>query len=177
MIAKYNNVAYIDGQNLYMGTTRLDLDPWEIDLQKLRIYLRDKYRVYVCYYFLGFVNEDHYNLYSEIQKAGFVLRFREHNSAMLGMKKGNVDSDIIFHVMKSLYQGEILGKIVLVSGDGDYKILVDFLIQEDKFEKILFPNQERASSLYRKIDLKFRADLSAEGIKKKIKKERSSLGS
>ncbi len=70
---------------------------------------------------------------------------------MLGKKKGNVDSDIIFAIMKKLYKKEPFDKIVLVSGDGDYKMLVDFLIEEEKFEKILFPNKQFASSLYKEI--------------------------
>ncbi len=70
---------------------------------------------------------------------------------MLGKKKGNVDSDIIFNIMKRLYKKEPFNKIVLVSGDGDYKMLVDFLIEENRFKKILFPNKQFASSLYKKI--------------------------
>ncbi len=46
---------------------------------------------------------------------------------------------------------EPFDKIVLVSGDGDYKMLVDFLIEENRFKKILFPNKQFASSLYKKI--------------------------
>ena len=70
---------------------------------------------------------------------------------MIGKKKGNVDSDIIFDIMKRIYQKESFDKIVLVSGDGDYKMLVDFLIKEGRFKKILFPNKNFASSLYKKI--------------------------
>jgi uncharacterized LabA/DUF88 family protein len=70
---------------------------------------------------------------------------------MSGKKKGNVDSDIIFAIMMKLYNKEKFDKIVLVSGDGDYKMLVDFLIKEERFKKILFPNKEFASSLYKKI--------------------------
>lgn len=70
---------------------------------------------------------------------------------MIGKKKGNVDSDIIFDIMKRVYKKESFDKIVLVSGDGDYKMLVDFLIEEGKFKKILFPNKNFASSLYKKI--------------------------
>ena len=39
------------------------------------------------------------------QKA-FILKFKEHNPAMIGKKKGNVDSDIIFHIMKKMYKKE-----------------------------------------------------------------------
>jgi uncharacterized LabA/DUF88 family protein len=81
-------------------------------------------------------------LYENIQNAGFILIFRQHNSAMIGNKKGNVDSDIIFSVMKRLQKDQDFDKIVLVSGDGDYKMLVDYLIEESKLEKILFPNKK-----------------------------------
>ena len=61
--------------------------------------------------------------------------------------------------MKKLVQKESFGKIILVSGDGDYKKLVDFLVKKDKFEKILFPNSEFASSLYKKLGSEFYDDL------------------
>lgn len=149
-----NNIAFIDGQNLYMGT-RSDVSPWVVDLGKFREYLRRKYNIEKAYYFLGFVDEKFQDLYESIQEAGFILVFKKHTNAMLGAKKGNVDTDIVFHIMKKLYRGELNGKIVLVSGDGDYNMLVDFLIEEDKFLKILFPNKQFASSLYKKITRRY----------------------
>ena len=166
-----NNLAFVDAQNLHFGTTKcylcaekLGLDikkirlsdctcgnAWKVDLSKFRVYLEKKYKVSKAYYFLGCINEDLRDLYDEIQEAGFILKFREHNTVMLGKKKGNIDSDLIFDVMKRLYQKENFDKVVLISGDGDYKMLVDFLIKEEKFEKILFPNRKFASSLYKKI--------------------------
>lgn len=146
------NIAFIDGQNLYMGTNS-DNPKWEVDLVKFRQYLAKKYNVQKAYYFLGCINEQYQDLYEKIQNSGYILMFREHSSIMLGKKKGNVDSDIIFHIMKKMYQREKepFDKIILVSGDGDYKMLVDFLIEENKFKKILFPNKIFASSLYKQI--------------------------
>jgi uncharacterized LabA/DUF88 family protein len=166
-IQQENNIAFIDGQNLYMGTGS-DKPAWHVNLKKFMVYLRDKYKVTKAFYFLGCVIDCNDKLYDEIQEAGFILKFREHNSAMLGVKKGNVDSDIIFHVMKMLYQKEVFDKMVLISGDGDYKMLVDFLIEEDKFKKILFPNKNFASSLYKKLGSEYFDYLSNESIKKKI---------
>ncbi|MFW5887910.1 MAG: NYN domain-containing protein, partial [Bacteriovoracia bacterium] len=80
----------------------------------------------------------------------------------------NVDSDIIFNIMKKIYRKNDFNKIILVSGDGDYKMLVDFLIEENKFEKILFPNKKYASSLYKKLGRKYFAHLEDKDIKKKI---------
>ena len=165
--AQENNLAFIDGQNLYMGTDS-DKPSWHVDLKRLRVYLRDKYKVSKAFYFLGCVVDGNDKLYDEIQDSGFILKFREHNSAMLGVKKCNVDSDIIFHIMKLLYKKESFDKIILVSGDGDYKMLVDFLIEEDKFKKILFPNKAFASSLYKKLGSEYFDYLSNENIKKKI---------
>lgn len=111
-------------------------------------------------------------LYENIQNAGFILVFRQHNSAMIGKKKGNVDLDIIFSVMKRLYFKEKFDKVVLVSGDGDYKMLVDFLIQENRLEKILFPNLKFRSSLYKQIGAKYFTELDATDTKKKIEVRR-----
>jgi len=161
------NYAFVDGQNLYLGTTKNEIS-WEIDLVRFRIYLEKKYKVEIAYYFLGWVNEKNEELYEKIQQAGFLLVFRQHNSAMAGKKKGNVDSDIIFQIMKKLYKQEVFDKVLLVSGDGDYKMLVDFLIEENKFEKILFPNKKFASSLYKNLGSELFDYLEDESIKDKI---------
>ena len=173
------NIAYIDGQNLYMGTTLRD-PLWSVDLARFRVYLHRKYNVEKAYYYLGYVQDTQSaeRLYEEIQSAGFILVFRQHTSAMLGEKKGNVDSDIIFSIMKRLCLQDDFEKIVLVSGDGDYKMLVDFLIEQKKLEKILFPKRKYASSLYKSIGATYYADLSEPGTRSKIaKKEKGSLGS
>jgi uncharacterized LabA/DUF88 family protein len=114
--------------------------------------------------------QNYEQLYETIQSAGFILVFREHNSAMKGTKKGNVDADIIFSIMKKIYRKEAFNKVVLVSGDGDYKMLVDFLIEENKFAKVLFPKQRYASSLYNKVGEWFRADLSETDTRRKLSK-------
>ena len=149
------NYAFIDAQNLYMATAKREDHPWKIDLGRFRIYLKEKYHITKAFYFLGYVQDKNESIYEEIQNAGFILVFREHNPAMIGKKKGNVDSDIIFSIMKRLYHKELFDQIVLVSGDGDYKKLVDFLIEEKKLKKILFPDKKRASSLYKKLGSEF----------------------
>jgi uncharacterized LabA/DUF88 family protein len=164
-----NNFAFIDGQNLYMGTNS-EAPAWEVDLAKFRNYLSRKYSVQKAYYFLGFVDESNQELYDSIQEAGFILKFKEHSSVMMSKKKGNVDTDIVFDIMKRMYKKEPFDKIVLVTGDGDYKMLVDFLIQEGRFEKILFPNKQFASSLYKGMASRYYDYLN--NIKHKIKRGR-----
>lgn len=122
-----------------------------MDYKKFRVYLKDKYHVSEAYYFLGYVNEEQQELYNNLQKAGFIVSFKEHNPAMLAQKKGNVDTDIVFEIMKNLIENKTFGKVVIVSGDGDYKKVIDYLIKGNRFEKILFPNTNFASSLYKKL--------------------------
>lgn len=165
---KGNNYAFIDGQNLFMGTTKHPSSPWSVDLYRFRVYLERKYGVSKAFYFIGVVDEQNNDLYTTIQDAGFILSFRQHNTAMLSYKKGNVDTDIVFDVMKRLYRNEEFSKIIMVTGDGDYKRLVDFLIEEGRFGKLLFPNQKRSSSLYKNIDVRFKADLDSPGVRAKI---------
>lgn len=161
------NIAFIDGQNLHMGTMT-GSNPWKVNLFKFRVYLEKKYSVSEAYYFLGNVQDINQELYSTIQKAGFILMFRQHNSSMMGKKKGNVDSDIIFDAMKRLYKKLDFDQVILVSGDGDYKLLVDFLIEEKRFKKILFPNKKFASSLYQMLGSEYFDYLEYPDTKKKI---------
>jgi uncharacterized LabA/DUF88 family protein len=92
-------------------------------------------------------------------------------------KKGNVDSDIIFMIMKKLYKKENFDQIALISGDGDYKNLVDFLIEENKFKKILFPNKKYASSLHKKLGSEYFDFLENDAVKNKIQQnKKGSLG-
>ncbi|OGI71170.1 hypothetical protein A3B84_01400 [Candidatus Nomurabacteria bacterium RIFCSPHIGHO2_02_FULL_35_13] len=163
-----NNIAFIDGQNLFFGTTKcndcaktLGLEirniklsdctcgnAWKVNLVKFRIYLSENYGVKEAYYVLGYLSEKYEELYKDIQKAGFIVLFKEHNGKSKSEKKGNVDTDIVFEIMKNLIENNNFNKIVLISGDGDYKKLVYYLVDKNKFCKILFPNKKFASSLY-----------------------------
>ncbi len=159
------NIAFIDGQNLHLGTTQ---NGWKINYSRFRTYLREKYHVQEASYFLGYTDETQQDLYKNLQKSGFIVCFREHHSALKTSKKGNVDTDIVFEVMKLFIEQDDFGKVILVSGDGDYKKLVDYLIKHNKLEKILFPNRKFASSLYRTLPTKYYDYLESKSIKAKI---------
>lgn len=159
------NITFVDGQNLHLGTRECG---WSVDHRKLRIYLRDKYKITEAYYFLGFIKETEQDLYDALQKSGYILSFREHSSALMGRKKGNVDSDIIFAIMKKLVEKESVGNIFIISGDGDYIKLVDFLVKKKIFGKMLFPNKKFASSLYNKLGREYFDYLEDDDIRAKI---------
>ncbi len=162
------NIALIDGQNLHFGTTKCGVcslrtgkniqsmklvdcscgEAWKVNLQKFRTYLLDKYKIDEAYYFIGFAQNQHRDLYSDIQRAGFIVLFREHDHQAKSLKKGNVDADVIFEAMRNLIDNVSLKGLLIVSGDGDYFRLVHYLVHKNRFIKILFPNRQFASSLY-----------------------------
>jgi uncharacterized LabA/DUF88 family protein len=166
-----HNIAFIDAQNLYFGITKcvscakklnieikdMKLDncvcgkAWKLDLLRFRIFLKEKYHVHEAYYFLGNFQEKQEELYTEIQKSGFIVKFKEHTNHVKSTKKGNVDTDIVFEAMRNVLDNQDFNKIVFVSGDGDYKKVVQYLVSKNKFEKIFFPNSEFKSSLYNEL--------------------------
>jgi uncharacterized LabA/DUF88 family protein len=151
------NYAFIDGQNLYLGTAKAELDPWMIDLARFKVYLKDKYKISRIYYFLGYVHDDNASLYTRLQELGYIVVFKKQIYEMKSTKKWNIDSDLIFRVMEKLIdEPDEFDKILLVSWDGDFKILVDYLIKKDRFLKILLPNKKFASSLYKELDILYR---------------------
>lgn len=159
-----HNYAFIDGQNLFQSIS------WSIDYTKFRVYLKDKYKITKAYYFLGFQEKENI-LYEKLQEAWFILVFNLKGENLQSHKKGNVDTNIVFHIMKKLIEWTMDGAL-LVSWDGDYKMVVDYLIERDKLIKVLSPNLKFASSLYKKeanIDPKYFDFIDKPDIRKKIK--------
>ena len=164
MEKKENNIAFIDAQNLHLWTNS---ENWKINFKRFRIYLRDKFKVNESYFFLWFLDEEQQNLYKNVQKAWFIVEFREHTSHMKWKKKWNVDVDIVFEVMRRLKDEKDFDKIVLVTGDWDYIKMVNYLIKNNFFKKILFPNKQY-SSLYNKIKKDYWMNLWVNRVKNMI---------
>lgn len=162
------NIAYIDNQNLYMATTKNASVPWKLDMRRLHRYLADKYKCEVVYLFMGAYKASQTKRYTAYQRMGYVLVHREHSELLKGQKKGNVDTDIVFQAMHDIIEERELDKVVLVSGDGDYKRMVDYLIDRGRFAKILFPCKERASSLYKEISNMFYAYLDTPDMRTRL---------
>lgn len=81
---KLRNIAFIDAQNLNYST--VDSKPsWKVGLKQFRVYLKEKYQVNEAYYFLGCIDNNYSEMYDNIQKAGFILVFREHSPKFLSV--------------------------------------------------------------------------------------------
>lgn len=143
------NYAFIDGQNLIYNTSRKKDNPWKLDLARFRVYLEEKYGVKVAYYFIGSYDERHKGLYNSLSDYGYQVVFREHEKSLKSIKKGNVDTDIVFSVMEKIAEREKFDNVILISDDGDYWKMVNYLIKKGRFKKLLAPSQKNLSSLYR----------------------------
>ncbi len=145
------NISFIDGQNLNLGTKERN---WKVSHMKFRTYLKDMYDVEIAYYFLGHRLADCEGLYKKLEKCGYILIFKSHENSLTSKKKGNVDTDMVFEVMKNIIDNAQFEQAVMVSGDGDYFKLVTYLITKNKLRKILFPNGNY-SSLYNPLGSEF----------------------
>ncbi|MDD9867888.1 MAG: NYN domain-containing protein [Candidatus Campbellbacteria bacterium] len=152
------NIAFIDGQNLHLGIRDLN---WKLNHNKFRTYLKERYKVCEANYFPGFFMEDFQDLYKKLQEAGFLLTFKKHTELHQSKKKGNVDTLMVFEVMKTLNErSDEFDSIILVTGDGDFYELVSYLIKKKRLKKILFPSGKQSSSLYNKLDNKYKHSLN-----------------
>ena len=138
------NIAYIDGTNLHKGFKTIGV---EIDYFKLRKWLFNKYDITNAYIFMGYIKEKKL-LYKYLKKAGFNLIFKE-SVLQNGVIKGNADSEMVLKSVRDYFE-ENIESVVIVSGDGDFSCLVDFLIEKDVLKILLMPNRKYSSYLLRK---------------------------
>lgn len=136
--------AFIDSQNLNLG---VQSQGWRLDFARFRVYLKDKYKVNKAFLFIGFIPK-HKKLYSFLEKSGYNIVYKpviESNRKSMPVK-GNVDAELVLHAMIQFpnYQ-----KAIIVSGDGDFYCLAEYLEKKKKLEKIIVPNK-RYSSLLRR---------------------------
>ncbi len=155
MIKKDNNFAFIDSQNLNLGVSNnifnrkgvLIYEGWKLDMKRFRVYLKDKYSVEKAFLFIGYVPGNQ-QMYSFFQDAGYICIFKPTLELEKEKTKGNVDAELVLHAM---IEYKNYDKAVIISGDGDFYCLVEYLIQNNKLKKVLAPNKYCYSSLLKKL--------------------------
>jgi len=153
--------VFIDSQNLNLG---IKSRGWNLDFRKFRIYLKNKYGVGRAYLFIGFIPGNE-KLYSNLKRFGYILIFKpvlEYKEKV----KGNVDAELVLHCILEMRN---YGKAIVVSGDGDFYCLVEYLESKRKLLKILVPTKQYSSLLRRfnKDNYIVRIDLLRESLEKK----------
>jgi len=117
---KQNNYAFIDSQNVNLAIRD---QGWILDFRRFRKYLEDKYSITNTFIFIGYIDTNQ-NLYTSLQKDGYILIFKPTLNLPDGKAKGNVDAELVLHTMIEYSNYD---KALIVSGDGDFYCLVDYL--------------------------------------------------
>jgi|SRR3989344_421927 len=135
-----NNYAFIDSQNLNLSIQKLG---WKLDYKRFRVYLAEKYAVQKAYMFIGFVALNQ-PLYDSLQESGFQLCFKPTIPDADGKIKGNVDADLVLRAAVEIHDYD---KAIIISSDGDFYSLVQYLYEKEKLRAVISPDIENCSSL------------------------------
>ncbi|MEW6012854.1 MAG: NYN domain-containing protein [Elusimicrobiota bacterium] len=138
-----NNYAFIDSQNVNLSIKGMG---WKLDFAKFRIYLKDKYDITKAFLFIGYVPEFQ-NLYTDLQKYGYIIVFKPTLKLPNGKVKGNVDAEMVLTAVTEINNYE---KCLIVSADGDFYCLIRYLADKNKLLKLMIPDRNKYSSLLRK---------------------------
>lgn len=138
-----NNYAFIDSQNLNLSIKQ---QGWKLDFKRFRIYLQQKYNVTKAFLFIGYI-ADNQKLYNNLQSNGYILIFKPTLKISTGEVKGNVDSELVLY---SIIEIPNYNKAIIVAGDGDYACLVEYLLKQNKLEKLMIPDANKYSFLLTK---------------------------
>ena len=144
MAKKKENYAFIDSQNLNLGVRSMG---WTIDYRKFRSYLRNKYNITKAFMFIGWVASNQ-ALYTELQSAGFILIFKQtvgYTENGTKTVKGNVDAELVLHAAAIEYNN--YSQAIIITGDGDFACLADYLKNNDKLLKIIAPTNKYSKLL------------------------------
>ncbi|MFH0926667.1 MAG: NYN domain-containing protein [bacterium] len=149
---KQGNYAFIDSQNLNLGVRS---QGWKLDFRKFRQYLRNKYNVVNVYLFIGY-KAGNEALYINLQQMGYLVILKPAMELPDKTVKGNVDAELVLHTM---IQYPNYDKAIIVSGDGDFHCLVEYLEQQGKLLLIMAPNRHYSGLLRKYNNYIARVDL------------------
>ena len=96
--------------------------------------------------FIGYVTGNQV-LYTFLQKVGYIVIFKptlEYTKEGEIHTKGNVDAELVLHAMIEYPNYD---KAIIVSGDGDFHCLIEYLEKNGKLGRIIIPNRKSYSQL------------------------------
>ncbi len=169
--------AYIDSQNLNIGVQKVG---FKMDWTKFYAYLTKKLGVKKAYMFIGYLPEQE-AMYEQLHAIGYKIVLKptvemlltpeqkvereealakraaeEHKEDHKTTPKGNIDAELVLQAMMDYAE---YTSAIVVSGDGDFFCLAEYLEKQGKLEKILVPNWQRSMLLRPFEDKTIRIDL------------------
>ena len=73
-----------------------------------------------------------------MQEMGYIVILKPTLELPDGRVKGNVDAELVLHAMIEYKKYD---KAIIVTGDGDFHCLVEYLVNKDKLLLVLAPNK------------------------------------
>lgn len=139
------NYAFIDSQNLNLGVQKAG---WKMDWKKFHEYLTKEFNVTKAYLFIGYMQE-HEAMYNQLHAAGFLIVLKptvETNPDETGkiVVKGNIDAELVLYAMKEISNYH---KAIIVSGDGDFACLAEYLAGKKRLMHVMTPNWQYSTLL------------------------------
>lgn len=155
-------IVYIDVQNTHQRTVE---QWWLIDWSRFFIYLKEKYKVDIIYYAVGYISK-HQDLYEYLHSIWYTLLYKKTLILPDGTIKGNVDIDIAIQSMLDLCRNW-LEKAYLITNDGDYNTLVQTFMDEWVLWWLIAPCEKTTSKLLKEMRCII---LDLQDVKSKIQK-------
>lgn len=135
---------YIDWANLHQWSKSRG----GIDYQKLKQRLCDKYDAKRIFLFLWYIKWKE-SLYSKLSEQWYTLIFKETLEVDWKVK-WNCDAELVIKAVSNVYEDNSIQQSVLITGDGDFACLVDFLLEKQHKVIIIAPNRSYVSYLLKK---------------------------
>ncbi len=153
--------AFVDSQNLNLGVQKMG---WKLSWRKFLEHLQREYNVEKAYLFIGYV-ADNVAMYEQLHEMGYLIVLKrtlevknpDKPAAPVGTEKsekppevskpiikGNIDVELAVWAVKEIPNYD---KAVIVSGDGDFYALVEYLEQQKKLLHLMVPNWQYSSLL------------------------------
>ncbi|MDB5188763.1 MAG: hypothetical protein JWM92_361 [Candidatus Nomurabacteria bacterium] len=132
---------YIDGNNLYRAAKKRC---FKIDYKKFNGWLRQKYNPKNVYLFIGLLPQRAL-FYEYLKKCGFALIFKQTISVGKTIK-GNCDAELVLGCVSDFYTKSFTS-CILITGDGDFGCLVEFLVINQALHRVIAPDRDRCSIL------------------------------
>lgn len=125
-----------------------------MDWRAFRAYLKDNFNVTKAFMFIGYMAENE-PLYEHMHELGYLIALKPTVDMKIGddrtateehkpIIKGNIDADLVLYAMKELPNYH---KAIIVSGDGDFVSLIEYLAEKNKLLHIMTPNWQYSSLL------------------------------
>lgn len=135
---------------------------WKLDWRKFRQFLKDEYGVEKAFTFIGYMPENE-SLYEYMHSLGYLVVLKPtleingppkdangdpkpggRDPKDKSLIKGNVDTEIVLTAMKELSN---YSKAIIVSADGDFYSLIEYLVSKQRLAKIITPNWQYSTLL------------------------------